>query len=891
MAEQQPFRSVDYRGRQSFVRTGLVAPDRTGQIDELNTQQRADRERLNSALTAKARFEDANQRVLDQASDNALRLSQNQQLVSQELQNRSNEILQRQALANSQMQSEWNLQHQRMLKAQEIVDQQLRQQTQIQAAKAATGLGEALLGFSQTLHKQKADKINAANKRIQAAGRLRGILGNYKQPVEALEDIKDARLLNGMGLDAAARDADSRGLPNDATQLRSANGFYVDGVEEGIALKRVSELPSFLKESVDQAMLQGDLRYGTPDADKNLQLFLQQRTIDFMMESGLDNIHPDVLNQYLPEALVRAHAAIAKDFNSNNHKFTVDAQVGIARDQIRTASRSTDTFAQNLPRLLTQLVSKDPLKVSENLKATFKDLKADALDSGDLGAIDTLISVLDASDDLRPQAQDVFNDYVDFRQNYQKQRAEAANKAAKESADMLKGGFLVEAQGITDASTLSELRDKYLQQAQMLPLAQSGDLMEFLNGYTAQDLNQVKIQAEEFLANRPTPQQIKNLVRQNPAMPEGEKKKLLDTAKSIETQLKENPQYKEIIDRAQQSIVLPPLTSAMLTLNPTLKENLNRVRKQRQEELMRRFMDWVVRPGEKSSRDLQEWLKTKNQDLLDLKKNPLQESELSINYGSFDAGAEKLSPIFQQGAPKQQIGNTQNYGIFFTTPQLRQQARSGKLGTIDARSGVFLLPAEVVDLTAKFEKGIVDPLLVDLSRRANETPAGFLTQQAKRWNLPGTVQTPEPTISLSPTSGRVREGDAYSFALNSGLSHRGAIMFANAMMEESGGNTQAIHDQGTGYGLFGHRLSRRTALINHATQMGRTKSDPVAQMSYALAELNATRNNPRTAHIWATITAPNPTPAALFNAMRDWLRFADYVYPKRRQSLINALSR
>ena len=126
---------------------------------------------------------------------------------------------------------------------------------------------------------------------------------------------------------------------------------------------------------------------------------------------------------------------------------------------------------------------------------------------------------------------------------------------------------------------------------------------------------------------------------------------------------------------------------------------------------------------------------------------------------------------------------------------------------------------------------------------------------------------------------------AFDFARDEfGLSRKGATVIANAMMEESSGITTQVHDQGTGYGLFGHRLDRRTNLENFAASMKRDKSDPIAQLTFALTELKD--GYP---HLFTILQSSNATDDQYFEVMRQWLRFHHSLYDKRRNSLYDAL--
>lgn len=62
-----------------------------------------------------------------------------------------------------------------------------------------------------------------------------------------------------------------------------------------------------------------------------------------------------------------------------------------------------------------------------------------------------------------------------------------------------------------------------------------------------------------------------------------------------------------------------------------------------------------------------------------------------------------------------------------------------------------------------------------------------------------------------------------------------AASLVGNLMKESGGNPKAVHDNDTGYGLFGHRLDRRTYLLNEIKNS--SKPEDYAQIDAALKEL------------------------------------------------------
>lgn len=77
--------------------------------------------------------------------------------------------------------------------------------------------------------------------------------------------------------------------------------------------------------------------------------------------------------------------------------------------------------------------------------------------------------------------------------------------------------------------------------------------------------------------------------------------------------------------------------------------------------------------------------------------------------------------------------------------------------------------------------------------------------------------------------------DYYSYLVNSGEDKKVAAAVLGNAFTESGFNHQAIHDSGTGYGLFGHRLDRRDKLKQYIKNSA--KAEPLAQLDYTMKEL------------------------------------------------------
>lgn len=895
MAKEQPFRSIEMRGRQSSVRSDLQAADHTQKLAEYNRRELQKQKDSHEALNNERRFRNFNSQVLEETALQQQRLEMANLSTNAELAAKAKEIIGRRELEGERMRIQQEDQIRRMKNSQEIIRNQLQQQLQVQEANTISEFGNQLLNFSQTLYKQKAEQINEANKRLQAQGQLDYITGNLGEGSQDLSDAQSARVALGMSLDTAAAQLDAEGKPTDATNIRAHNGHYQYGIQEGMAIKHGLELKGYLQQAKEDAIANGVLNFGDPSADAKLQVFLQTKTIDFMVERGLTSLPIEIQQKYLAKTLITAQASVMSEFNEANQKYTLDASIGLVRNQIRTGSKSP-AFAEDLPNMLSQLFTKDPENFSNNLTKVYSDLKADTYETGDMTALDTLITTIEADQRLTAFGQDVINDYLKYEETFDKAKAKAADEAAKELADRLSAQATEELMTITDVTTLTERRQFYWDQADNLPLIQRAAVREKLAKFNASNLESSKNANDAFLATPgATPENIRERIALNPQMPQSEKDRLAKAANSIEKLAESNPQYQTTLRRAKGSIeaLRPSVPSEQLKLDPQIRVQIDEAVKRRKEELDIRFQAWVTDGvGDKNADTMKEWF-DKQTDLLkdtiklsdDGKVEELQVTEDEFSYGA--EAAVKFTP--------QPIGNTQRNGVFFTGKESRSAARRGALGRLDSSTGVFLNPPEIVAFVERYEKtGLIDPLVRDLAIQAGVSPKEFMQNQANLWGMPGEIQPYDTQIKVSPVTQRVSRDQAYNFALDEGLGRGGAIMFANSMMEESTGNPLATHDpdpngKPTGFGLFGHRLSRKDALEAFAAEKGKSPSDPTVQMQYAISELRAYKNSPQYGHVYEAVFAENPTTLQLVVAQRDWLRFHSSLHGKRENSLVNDL--
>jgi hypothetical protein len=108
----------------------------------------------------------------------------------------------------------------------------------------------------------------------------------------------------------------------------------------------------------------------------------------------------------------------------------------------------------------------------------------------------------------------------------------------------------------------------------------------------------------------------------------------------------------------------------------------------------------------------------------------------------------------------------------------------------------------------------------------DRTVAGFI----RTGGLAGGGRGATPTAGQA---GRPDPREIYDHLVGLGVSPTHAVGALTNIAAESGYNPAAVHDNGTGYGLFGHRLDRRDKLFAHA---GTDTPDWRQQLAYAVTE-------------------------------------------------------
>jgi hypothetical protein len=873
------FRTVEYQGSRSERQAYLQAPDASRGL-EVNAEynQRslaAGQEGINQINQLAARN---NERLDNIALDNQ-RVAMAQQSTRNELALRASQMIGQQRLDNMKLRDGWQSEIERIRLTHQTMRDELRLKISAQESEALTNLGAGIAQFSQTLWKQKAEETNKRNQELQSQGLMDELLGFGSTKLEDLSRVDQAqhmRLARQAEGQLVAQTLDQNGRPVDATRIRADNPFYLYGRQEGLILKAAGDLPSYLQKVVDEAQASGTLKKGDPNADIALGIILNTASRKFFVEKGLLEVPPAIAAKYMGDALLRTQASLVKQFNAENKAYVKETQERVALGEGLLAFETVGKDVNEATKVVSQIIN---LGGTDGLVKLFKSYGAQANMSGNRTPLDNLMQV--------PEMAFLAGEYAQWQQNWQETAARNADKANKEYADRIEGSFLSELTQV-NPSQVPALREKYMELARTLPIDLAGPLLQKISKTTIADASSASTALNDLIETTPIaqlPAAIARFKADNPGLPNSVVQQADKALKSFEKSL--SPEAQQLVEESKRAIVglIDPKASAARKLDAGYDEKLKAVIRNRQDELERRAKTYWQRPGA-SADGFRNWLQQSNQDLI---KAPIRPDE-NGNFPELTRGIT-VRPS-SSAVPSLPRGNFNGRQLtFFTSAKAREKVLSGNYGRVNATTSLVLTPNEVIAGAANYEAGNGHlPVIQKLAARAGMTPEALLQTQAKLYNMPGRLEPPKEVRQtpayLQGTDGgqRVSRDYARSFALSAKLSERGAIWLATNMMDESGGDPNTVHDNGTGFGLFGHRLERRDALVNYAKQRGLPPNDAQTQLEFAVWEMKN-----KYPSVWNIVTAPNPTLNQLWRASKAWEGFNKKHDNHRFNSLKNAL--
>ena len=873
---QTPFRSVQQRSSQSEGLSNLQAPDRTRQTQELARQQNIQNQNLQTVIGINQKFTSFNQQLVSENAINNQRLVQTQLSNNRELALKAKELRQQQGLADEKMLADFDDQIRTLRNAQQISANQIKEQQAAATNRAITNFGESFLKFSDTLVQQRAAVVNEENRKIQAGALLDALFSETSQETPELDATQQARVDANLTLSAAANEDEAQGRINDATELRSNNGFYAYGYAEGLALKAAGGFAPYLKQKMEQ--FKQTMPFGKPDAYILQQSFIRQATEEYIDKNNLAGIPPQILTKYFSRTVLAAQAETVEAFNAENSKYVKKATVERAVGDLRTAAFpyqngavfNEQQFAGDIAKQLIILVQADPTNAPASIKKAYDALKADAKLGGNNQPLETFLGVLNGNEYFRQFANEAFNDYPTFLKQQEDEIEEEMRKTSSENLAQLQ--LKIQAlENETDPTIRNEKLEDIQDQGSAVGLTYQDQvkLGNAANRVTAVNTKYAREATERWLSEVPrTPEEIRQYAETNRGDIGFEVyESLLKDAERVERRLNNDPATAEKFKQIKSQIASrkPTISQAELQQDGLLRDRVNQAVSARQDELQRRYNLWVRSDSPISFDD---FIKA-NKDLIN---EPIAPSE-------YEAGSGTLPAQQQTGQRQEDIpSNPGKKAFIYSRPNERQKARSGLLGNLNPSQDVFFEVRELADHVDKYEDGVITPLLRDLSRAAGVKPGDFLREQAKVLGLEGTVDDPLPEKFGSSKRGFRPVLDTTDFFLNKGL--RGSVSDAlgQIVMTASAGNATIDASK---RGLFDFGDADVAQLQEFAKATGGNPNDPFTQLEYVHAKIKQFGvGSPQQKRQHAVLNASKPTDDQLRGALK-------LLFPGMSRSLID----
>jgi hypothetical protein len=873
------FRTIQFQGKEVRSNQYIQVPNGQAALDSVQQYEVKGLQTAQQALERRNALVNNQAQVLDQVTRNNEQLALTQTNARNETELRNSEMYGRQKLGNEKLESDWALEIQRLNMTNEFEARRQELAFQEQESRSLSRLGEALVSFSGTLATSYAADLKKKRDKDAATGAIRfglGISAEEEAKAKAKVDLsQQIRLVNQGQGEAFAQALDKQGKPNDATRVRSSNPNVLYGQSEARIITAASNLGDLLRNTHAEALSSGKLRLGDPEYDVAARLILQQAAKTFLIEHQLLNENPMLLKKYFFDSYVAESASVMKQANAENRQYVLKSRQLLAEGQGQLAFDKMGTDPNEVTKVVNQTINLNGANVEEGLTTLFKNTSLLVSSRSNRAPLDNLMK--------DPRMQFLQGEYAKVIDTYQERGAALVDKQNREQSESIFGAFQA-AMTSANADQVPALKQQYSGLLQTLPAQYSGPLLERISKYKIADAGVVRNTIDAITEYTPIAQ-IPAAIAQLKAkggLPNSVIKELDDLQAKYAKAL--SPGIQQLLEQAKRSIVSaqPAAQGAGKGMNVGYKEGLDAVIKNRQDELERRTKIAAMRPGF-SEDGYRRWLQESNQDLL---KDPIKADQ----YGRFP----ELTKGLRQNPTSSTIPLILNKGqkyAYFTDPSARKRVLKGEFGWINGEKSILLTPLEVFEADLDHSEGKPwSPLIKQLAARARQTPEAFVTIQARNLGGKGSL-TPPKDIRTTPryiqgtnNGARVEYSFAHSTALSAGFSDRGAKWFAQSMLDESSGNPNKVHDDGTGFGLFGHRLSRKDALVKYAAAQGLPVNDPVVQMNFTVNEIKT-----RYRTIWDVLRSANPTTNQLVTASKKYFRYHKSLHGQRQTSLINRL--
>jgi hypothetical protein len=807
----------------------------------------------------------------------AFQASQQGDLAKMELSGRA-------ALANTELYNNSQARANQLQLSQTELNNQLQLRNAAYLANNVTNLGQALVGFSETLWNKRVEQMDRENEALRVQGLtdyLNGKVGNAKADIAKVNSIETGRVIESGKANAAADSFEAAGRPNEAALIRANNPFYLQGIQEATAIKAGLGYGTYLTNKIEAA----NLNRLDPGYQQKLLGLLDIASKEYIKEQSLDQVNPAILAKYFGFEKAQTEAAIIARYNNQANKEVKDAQL------VSSESLAFNNYRPilNLPvnqqaaeilkivSLATQANGGNPIDGQQSVLKQF--VKA-AQQDGNFSLVDRFVN-MDRGDGkpygATPGMQEI---YVTTKRQFEQGQAAQLKQYQDDQLKSTVANYkLAFASGDPD-------QIRQAQQASVRSLMQIGTpeaklaAAEILND-NAGDAPAIKHALEladdkgyltkQFLdANRS---------KMTKSTYEMWAKRLDQTSK-----LKTDPAFKSVLDSMELKIMGAAVEGNKEQKDPWVTKASNEFAKMQTKKFNDFAKDWLAQNPGATAKDFQDWAKSLEASYT----NPTQfRVDPSTN---LPAGMRSMAPELstQKLVTRIPIGNGK-VAEDYRHPKIQQALRTGAmpLKSVNFATDFVLTKEQAQEAVVQAEKtGVWPSYVTDLTSRTGKDAKTIVQAQARLYGgsgvivLPGNYQLPVSSLGVT----YVDKDTAQSFAKSNGFSHKGAIAYSTMIQDESGGDPMNIGDNGNASGLFqwNKQVSpdRVMRLNRFAKAQGKPPTDPAVQLQYSMYEMKNYYPDS-----WRIFTSPNPTTNQLWRATVNYLGFSPRVYAQRQASL------
>ena len=797
------------------------------------------------------------------------------------------ELMGRADLNNLALQNESQSRADRLALGSSELNSQLQLRNAAYLSNSVTNLGQALVGFSQTLWGKRVEQIDKENDALRLQGLtdyLNGNVGNSQADIAKVNVVETGRVIESGKANAAADSFEAAGRPNEAALIRSNNPFYLQGIQEATAMKAGVGYGTFLTNKIEESKLEKT----KPGYQQELIALVDLNSKEYIKQQGLDQVNPAILAKYFGYEKAQTEAAIIARYNNQNNKAVKETLLATAESLAFNNYRPITKLpvaqqqAEILKLVANASYASDGNRVEGQMLVLKKFLQA-ADDSGNFDLVDKFVN-MDRGDGnpygATPGMQEV---YVTGKRLFeQKQGAQLS----KFNDDQLKSTVakykLAFATGDPD-------QIRAAQQSSVRALIQLGTpeaklaAAEILND-NAGDAPAIK-QALELADERGyLNKQYLDANRSKMTKADYEKwsKRLDQTSK-----LKTDPAFKTVLDSMEMKIMGAAAASNInqsTTIGAAGNAAAREFAKQQFAKLSSFAKDWLSQNPGATPKDFEDWAKRQEPAYTN-------QSQYYVNPATYvPAGAKGLDA---QVSKQNLVTKIKVNGIVtaedYRNPKIQQGLAAGGIptSTINFAKDLVLNKDQVVQAVEQYEStGTWPSMITSIASRSGRNAKAIVQAQSRLYGGSGVIVPPTsyqlPVSSLGVTY--VDKTTAQSFAKSNGFSQRGAIAYSTMIQDESGGDPLRIGDSGDASGLFQWNKAvspdRVMRLQQFAKAQGKSSSDPAIQLQYSMYEMkNYYRDS------WRIFTSANPTTNQLWRATVNYLGFSPRVYAQRQASL------